>query len=84
MKKFNKWLSIIWCIYNGISFMIGFWVFPEVISTGKSTINIAILIAVVVIGIPLGIKWFYDWKKVQKKLVRLKELENKFGQISGG
>jgi len=75
--KFNKIPFLLWCIYNGIVFILGIWVIPEVISARKSTINIAGLITATIIGTPLGIKWFYDWKSIQKKLARLKELENK-------
>ena len=74
--KFKKILFLLWCIFNGVSFILAIWVIGEVIASGKSTINIAILIANIVIGTPLGIKWYYDWISIQKKLVRLKELEN--------
>jgi hypothetical protein len=70
-------LVLLWCILNGICFSLGLWVIPDVIIEGKSTINPTILIVVIVIGSPLGIKWFYDLKRTQRKIISLQRSANK-------
>lgn len=74
--KFKRVLLLLWFLFYGTSVAIGLLVIPEVIITGKSTINLTLLIVATIIGAALGIKWLYDWKAIQKKLDRLKELES--------
>ena len=75
--KFKRILLLFLLIFNGTSVAIGLMVIPEVIISGKSTINLTLLMVAIILGIALGIKWLYDWKEIQKKLNRLKELESK-------